>query len=243
MALLNPVHTFVVPFLLVVTVPLALLAGITTTLAFSILSFRVVLVYLDIALSLVPQCFGAAAAKARHPSSAKARHRLASPAGGGAAPAPAPSHHPVLARRRHRQPSSVTSFVSAGSTTPGGDMAMGLMPSVGPDRDFEGIGGWRSDGDGDDDAWATINSRLELPDGSLGRNHHRSPSGGPVTPGDGGVLMIKLRALAAPPSPNSCRARTPSASRGSVVSLANSDGYFPLAMSPTSTRKLMSNQI
>ncbi|KAM4064671.1 hypothetical protein HRG_004964 [Hirsutella rhossiliensis] len=259
MALLNPVHTFIVPFLLVVTVPLALFAGITTTLAFSILSFRVILVYLDIALSLVPQCFGTR--KTRYAAYARHHHgRPVSPAASSSAHSnqnspttPTAPQQQLLpsstGRRRRRRPSSVTSVVSAGSTTPVGDMAMGLMPSIGPDRDFEGVGGWRSDRDSDDDTWTAINSRLELPDRIHARNHHRSPSGGPVTPGDSGVLMMKPRARSpearTPPSPNSCRTRTrtPSASRMSVISMANSDGYFPLAMSPTTTRKLMTNQI
>ncbi|KAB5540407.1 hypothetical protein GE09DRAFT_1137056 [Coniochaeta sp. 2T2.1] len=51
----NPVYSLMVPFLCVVTLPLAILAGITTTLAFSVLMFRVMVVYLDIAVSLVPQ--------------------------------------------------------------------------------------------------------------------------------------------------------------------------------------------
>lgn len=260
MALINPVHTFIVPFLFVVTVPLAVFAGITTTLAFSILSFRVILVYLDIALSLVPQCFGTR--KPHHYAAYTKRRdgRPVSPAASSSVHSgefclgtPTPSQQqlppPPMGRRHRRRPSSVTSIVSAGSATPIGDMAMGLMPSIGPDRDFEGVGGWRSDRDGDDDTWTTINSRLELPDRSHARNHHRSPSGGPVTPGDSGVLMMKARArspeamgMRTPPSPTSFRTRTPSASRMSAISMANSDGYFPLAMSPTTTRKLMTNQ-
>ncbi|OIW32535.1 hypothetical protein CONLIGDRAFT_273629 [Coniochaeta ligniaria NRRL 30616] len=51
----NPVYGLMVPFLCVVTLPLAIFAGITTTLAFSVLMFRVMVVYLDIAVSLVPQ--------------------------------------------------------------------------------------------------------------------------------------------------------------------------------------------
>lgn len=51
----NPVYGLMVPFLCIVTLPLAIFAGITTTLAFSVLMFRVMMVYLDIAVSLVPQ--------------------------------------------------------------------------------------------------------------------------------------------------------------------------------------------
>ncbi|KJZ78043.1 hypothetical protein HIM_02680 [Hirsutella minnesotensis 3608] len=265
MALINPVHTFIVPFLFVVTVPLALFAGITTTLAFSILSFRVILVYLDIALALVPQCFGSRKAPyATSYSWPDDRQRAISPSASNSGRSndtspttptsaqqqqPAQHHQQLIYRRRRRRPSSATSIVSAGSTTPGGgDLAIGLMPSVGRDRDFEGIGGWRSDRDGDDDSWTTINSRLELPDRAYARNHHRSLSGGPLTPGDSGVLMMKSRArspvdrgVLTPPSPNSCRARTPSISRMSAINIANSEGYFSLAMSPTTTKKMVTN--
>ncbi|KAK5653876.1 hypothetical protein OQA88_7800 [Cercophora sp. LCS_1] len=57
MALLNPVHGLVVPFLCVFTVPLAIFAGITSALAFSVLMFRVAAVYVDIALGMIPQYF------------------------------------------------------------------------------------------------------------------------------------------------------------------------------------------
>lgn len=55
MAIPSPVYGLIVPFLCVVTLPLAIFAGITATLAFSVLMFRVLVVYLDIALSLLPQ--------------------------------------------------------------------------------------------------------------------------------------------------------------------------------------------
>lgn len=55
MALINPVHGLVVPLLCIFTLPLAIFAGITSTLAFSVLMFRMAVVYFDIALALVPQ--------------------------------------------------------------------------------------------------------------------------------------------------------------------------------------------
>ncbi len=239
MALINPVYAFVVPFLFVVTVPLALFAGITTTLAFSVLICRVIIVYLDIALSLVnrsliglkvPTHLHHAAARSDTPSPTHSTANLV--------------HHP---RRRRRRPSSA-SILSGGSITPvnnGNDTGLGLIPSIGAERDFEGVGGWRV---GDDDIWTTINSRFELHDRQHARNHHRSPSGGgggPTTPGDGGFLMMKRRTrspesaaaamtgpLKTPTSPNCSRTRTPSASRVSFGgSSAFADGYFPLTMS------------
>lgn len=62
----------------------------------------------------------------------------------------------------------------------------GLAPSVGIERDFEGVGGWRLNDSNDDDGWENINSRLELPMercSSFGSRYHslshRSHSVGP----------------------------------------------------------------
>ncbi|KND88485.1 hypothetical protein TOPH_06880 [Tolypocladium ophioglossoides CBS 100239] len=265
MALINPVSALVVPFLFVATAPLAVFAAVTTAFAFSALLFRVLVVYLDITLSLVPQYF-ADRGRSRHPHPhrrPRRRHhplrhddqRSLSPAStssdisidlGPPTPTPtpalalAPAQHQPIFRRRRRRPSSATSVVSAGSTTPIGDVGLGLMPSVGPERDFEGVGGWR-DGKDDDESWTAINSRLEYPDRTHARSHHRTPSGGLVTPGD--AHGPDARHPKTPTSPNSCRTRTPSGSRMSLIGVADSDGYFPLAMSPTAPKKPMSHPI
>ena len=223
MALLNPVYAFLVPFLFIVTVPLAICAGITTTLAFSILILRVLAVYLDVALSLIPGYLGGR--KAHY-----LQHNSRS-----SSTATSPTLTPLRRRRRRRS----SSALSAGTVTPLGDSALGLLPSIGPERDFEGIGGWRV---GDDETWTMINSRLELPDKQYGRNHHRSPSG-PTTPGDGGYLMMKGRTRSpeksrAVPSPNSSRTRTPSGPRMGLIGKYHVDGYFPTMK--TSPKKRLS---
>jgi hypothetical protein len=99
--------------------------------------------------------------------------------------------------RRKRRSNSTSSNMSAKSTgsitpTPLSDTAMGfsLAQSVGPTRDFEGVGGWRLDNcsDADDDAlWTGMNSRLELPADHV-RRHHRSltSEGGVYGVGSGG---------------------------------------------------------
>ncbi|KHN97925.1 uncharacterized protein MAM_04314 [Metarhizium album ARSEF 1941] len=253
MALLNPVYALVVPFLFVVTVPLAILAGITTTLAFDVLILRVVIVYLDVALSLVPQSLANIKLRQRY-ITREARmppaFRNGYGSSNGDSSAASPTQQPPIShlRRRHRPSSSLSILSTGGSTTPVGEFGIGLMPSVGPDRDFEGVGGWRS-GD-DDEVWTAINSRMELPDRQFPRHHYRSPSGGgATTPGDGGVLMMKTRRRSSESkagvrpasSPNSSRARTPSASRmQSMTTLGsgNSDSYFPFIMSPKASRKM-----
>lgn len=251
MALLNPVYAFVVPFLLLVTVPLALLAGITTTLAFALLILRVLVVYLDVILSLIPQSLVNFKLHRRYINHTSLTESPLSPLQAHSysdMTTSATQQQLLLHRRRRRRPSSSISILSsAGSTTPISEMGLGLMPSVGPERDFEGIGGWRSGGD-DDEAWTTINSRLELPDRQFGRNHYRTPSGGgATTPGDGGVLMMKTRrrspesksSVRTVTSPNSSRARTPSVSRIGLTTIGvTPDSYFPLAMSPKSTKKV-----
>lgn len=78
--------------------------------------------------------------------------------------------------------------------------------SIGIDRDFEGVGGWRlngkdiNDNNNDDDAWTHINSRLSLPLDHHWRHHHQSPSGaGTATPGgnNGGGEYLTMRNLSA----------------------------------------------
>ncbi|KAL6861122.1 hypothetical protein J3F83DRAFT_236289 [Trichoderma novae-zelandiae] len=245
MALLNPLHAFVVPFLLVTTIPLAVFAGITTTFAFSILLFRVFVVYLDIALSLVSQSLAHLTE-----SSVAGLHHLRpprpSPASSSSVHSRANSVSPsasstLLKRHRRRRPSS--SVYSAGSATPASDMGLGLIPSVGAERDFEGVGGWRLGGDDDDDElWTTINSRYELPDRVHDRNHRRSLSGGPAGAVDGGFLMMKGRArspeqrLVTAASPNSSKARAPSAPR-LTGSPGQIDSYFPMMMSSKATKR------
>lgn len=228
MALISPVHAAIVPFLCIVTVPLAIFAGLTTTLAFAVLICRVVIVYLDIAVQVLHNSFGGLKVPS-HLQQATSRPNSRPPS--------RVSSFAAL-RRRRRRPSSV-SILTGGTVTP--DAGLGLTPSIGPNRDYEGVGGWRT-GD-DDDIWTTINSRLELPDRHT-RHHHRSPSG-PTTPGDGGFLMMKRRnrspeEAAAAKGLTSPRARTPSASRSAFSPSGHNDGYFPLTMSSKSSTKKLS---
>ncbi|KAL7933764.1 hypothetical protein V8C35DRAFT_303810 [Trichoderma chlorosporum] len=244
MALLNPIYACIVPFLLVTTIPLAVFAGITTTFAFSILIFRVFVVYLDIALSLVSQSLShltESATKAHlrpprtpsSPSSIHSRTNSVSPS----------ASSTLLKRHRRRRPSS--SVYSAGTATPASDIGLGLIPSVGAERDFEGVGGWRL-GDDDDETWATINSRSELPDRLHDRNHRRTLSGGPAGAADGGFLMMKGRArspekrMLTAASPNSSKVRAPSAPRLGLGGSNHNDGYFPTVMSSKAIKRNLS---
>ncbi|KAL7921694.1 hypothetical protein ACQKWADRAFT_119027 [Trichoderma austrokoningii] len=234
MALLNPLYACVVPLLLITTIPLAIFAGITTTFAFSILIFRVFVVYLDIALSLMSQSLAhltesssglfitAKTSRLQPPrtpsssSSINSRANSVSPS----------ASSTLLKRHRRRRPSS---SVYSGTATPASDIGLGLIPSVGVERDFEGVGGWRlGDDDDSDAAWTAINSRSEL----LHERHHRRTLSG-STAAESGFLMMKGRTqspekiVLTTPSPNSSRARAPSAAPRLGSGVNHSDGYFP----------------
>lgn len=152
MALLTPGYGLVLPFLFLFTIPIAILAALTTTLAFSILLFRVILVYIELALTVIPQyLLGFNLATRSVPPSATGRGRRGT-------------------RRRN------SGGAVSGSITPIGGVAS--TQSTRHVRDYEGVGGWRlgppSD---DDDLWSKFNSRLELP-ADRGRRHHRSLTAG-----------------------------------------------------------------
>lgn len=288
MALLNPVYGLIVPFLFVVTIPLAIFAGITTTLAFSVLMFRVAVVYIDIAVNMVPQyvtgrrmypfprgyatsLLSTAAAASSIPPPSPVDSRAGS---GHSTPSPTVAANRTPARHHRRRRTSGASFASIGSITPiedgnslGGSMRNSFMmvPSIGMDRDFEGVGGWRLNGKNadDDDAWTQLNSRLELPLDHQRRQHHRSPSGGGATTpgGTGDYLMMKspraTRSKEGSPesgakrgrerkekgagmSPNSSRQRTPNGlpqMPPPLTAIDTDTSYFPPMASPKSSRR------
>jgi hypothetical protein len=111
---------------------------------------------------------------------------------------------------------------------------MGLSQSVGPTRDYEGVGGWRLDKSSDDDdaLWTGINSRLELPADHT-RRHYRSSTGGSM-PGD--MRVNRSCSPEATTTMNTSKARTPPSS---MVGLG--EGYFPhIASSPKSLKRIPS---
>jgi len=169
MALLNfnPLYTLTLPILILFSIPIAIFACITTTLAFSVLLFRVTLIYIDLATAVIPY-YLLGISKTSAPTKK---------------PESSPTSLP--ARRRKRRSSSsfstgtITPIASNASLT-NSNSVLGLSQSVGPTRDFEGVGGWRLDNpnsEEEDALWTKINSRLELP-AEHGRRHRRSLTGG-----------------------------------------------------------------
>lgn len=151
----------------------------------------------------------------------------------------------IPARHHRRRRTSGASFNSVGSITPiddnlnnnnNGGVGLGLhngnnkpfavvSSSLNLERDFEGVGGWRVTGRHADydDAWAQLNSRLELPLDTQRRHHHRSPSGGgTTTPGGsaGEYLVMKspraMRSMDTSPDNINRRGRVERKEGGSV---------------------------
>jgi len=215
--LLNPVYGLILPFLFIFTIPIALFASLTTFLAFSILAFRVVLIYIELALAVIPYYL----LGTRTTSSLLQRSKDF-------------QNQPTIPTARRKRRGSTSSSLSAtGSLTPvSSETLMGLSQSVGPTRDFEGVGGWRLDKSSDDDdaLWTGINSRLELPADHT-RRHHRSLTGSSML-GDSRVNRShSLEAMM-----NTSKARTPPSS---MVGLG--EGYFPhIASSPKTLKRMPS---
>lgn len=178
------------PILLFISIPLSLFAAITTTLAFSTLFFRALLVYAELGAVVIQNHF----------VSQHAYENTLAPTR--VTPAVAEGKQPRHKSRR----SSAGTGSNGGSTTPRiSDTGFGAYSGGGVVRDFEGVGGWRNPGTDDEDAiWTSLNSRLELPalvDGRS-RNHHRSRTSGSLT-----TVSLPLK------SPVRSRARTPTSVR------------------------------
>ncbi|KAI1381790.1 hypothetical protein F4677DRAFT_4351 [Hypoxylon crocopeplum] len=233
MAVFNPLQLFIFPFLFFVALPLALCAGFTTILAFMVLFLRLFLVYFNVGFETLRYVLLGNAAHTRSMASRRASSDTP-PTSIESSPPSSPEARNL--RRRKRRGS-----ISSGSATPTGGLdGLALTPSIGLERDFEGVGGWRLDrvdvdaDAADDQQWYSLNSRLEIPDR---RHHFRSQSGGAVLSGANGLgLYIKgaspgatyshegMRIYA---SPNSSRSRTPSTRPHGFTKL-DENGYFPL---------------
>lgn len=202
MGLVNPFKFCLVSVLSLLTLPLALLAGLTTFLAFSVLLVRISLFYVDFLVSFLPTyIFG------RHTYSRRLRAAKPSPI---LAPSPALSSTSPYARRRARRPSAASPISADAFTPAAAQHGLGLMATPGMDRDFEGLGGWR-DGEGDDDErWMNINSRFRI-EGPVapGQNHFRTLSGGRISRAAEYDSASRSPGSSTPVSPNTSKVRRP----------------------------------
>ncbi|KAI9710831.1 MAG: hypothetical protein M1828_002029 [Chrysothrix sp. TS-e1954] len=152
------------------SLPLTVLAVATTVLAFSTLFLRVSIVYVELGLALISSWLSALFIEPID----KPKERIMS------LQPPTPQPRANSLRQSFDAgiilPPATTIQLSRSSRNPS---FASLVGNNGPDRDFEGVGGWRVSRDMREDAiWMGLNSRLELP-GTVGqkpRTHHRSLS-------------------------------------------------------------------
>jgi len=158
----NPLYLLVPPSLILVSIPLAIFAAFTTCLAFALLLIRVSIVYFELGIALLRSWL------VSEPTKRRSR--------GSSSPAQSPRPH------RRRRSSVLSSPPSQEFRRPPlkSDSYITLLGAGAPDRDYEGVGGWRVEGDEPEEAlWIGMNSRLELPlVGGGQRRHQRSLTGG-----------------------------------------------------------------
>lgn len=182
------------------SIPLAVLAAITTTLAFNVLFIRAAVVYAELAFALIrawllvdshsvpPPQFPRVHEREAYQVSSHYNSTLLSASGASS------TNHP---------PKKSESFSS-------------LLGSNNPNRDFEGVGGWSLGKDVRDDTVWMMNSRLELAIKTTdhGRRHHRR------------FTSSSLRLVRSPErnrkSPVESRDRTPTTADG----VSRAEGYF-----------------
>jgi hypothetical protein len=207
----NPVYA-VAPFILLsISVPLAVFAVITTSIAISLLSFRALIVYFQLAMAII------GAWLSPPPSKQIARRRT---------PPTSLSTRQSPTRQRHRRSSTVSTASSLDASITAqrprlshkNNSLTALIGTSELTRDFEGVGGWRVPGDDDEEAlWMGINSRLQLPAEIPTRRHKRSLTGG-ASPSQRWSFSPEALRM----SPVQSRARTPVR-----FALDDEAGYFP----------------
>ncbi|EOD45445.1 hypothetical protein UCRNP2_7836 [Neofusicoccum parvum UCRNP2] len=166
----NPLYLLAPPVLIVASLPLVALAVLTTSLAVITLLIRVSIVYFELGVALIHSWLFAT----NHVSTSDKHRSLAS------------SGYSTPTRHHRRRRSSAASLLAADQSMSRrpptkSESFASLVSTAGPNRDFEGIGGWRMPGDGEEEAlWIGMNSRLELPTAlpDKHRRHQRSLTGG-----------------------------------------------------------------
>lgn len=195
----NPLYAVAPLVLLVVSIPLAIFATITTSIAILLLACRAAIVYVQLTVALVGAWID--------PNSTKP-----SPVTYPTPPNSSPTRMSPT-RQRPRRSNIAGSTSSQETIVPAAKVHISnssgkFTPSLNTSettRDFEGVGGWRTPGDDDEEAlWMGMNSRLQLAADVAPRRHHRSLTG---TSSPGQRRSWSQEALRT--SPVHSRARTP----------------------------------
>ncbi len=158
--LTNPTYWLGPPLLLVVSLPLTFFAVATTTLAITLLTIRVSVVYFELGVALVHAYL--------FPEPPKPLSNQPSPA----------ASSPLRICHRQGSSSSQDTPVPGARLYTKSDSSASLLGLTDMTRDFEGVGGWRFYEDKDEEAlWLGMNKRLELGVSMPRRQHPRGLAG------------------------------------------------------------------
>jgi len=194
------------PFIILLSIPLAVFALLTTLFAFWILLFRASIVYAELFAALL--------------------YAYIAPTKGPRVKVPPPS--PVGERSNHSKHRSRSSSVSSeiAMRRPAQSGNFGALAAHLPTRDYEGVGGWRLAGDDhEEELWMGLNNRLELP-AAPQRQHRRSfGSGSRVSSSRGSPELVRTP----------IRIRTPGRDRRIASGTTSPEGYFSMPFGVMST--------
>ncbi|KAF1913089.1 hypothetical protein BDU57DRAFT_457956, partial [Ampelomyces quisqualis] len=213
----NPIYALAPFVLLMLSIPLGIFAVITTSIAVSLLAGRAFVVYIQLTVALIGAYISPNTDPTRkEPASTSRQWPLTT----------SPERTPLIRERRHRRNEIISSTSSQETIVPARRSAHltinsgssnAFFPTSETTRDFEGVGGWRSPGDEDEEAlWMGMNSRLQPPTDAH-RRYTRSLSCA-TSPGHRSSANSEAFRM----SPVHSRARTPVR-----FALENGDDYFP----------------
>lgn len=155
-------HFFGLPVVLFISIPFAVFAAFTTSLAFGVLFVRLLIVYIDLGIALAHSAISSS-----RPSKDEAMNLQ-------------PTRSPIYEAAKGRRRRSVAGYSTPPRSSVPKTSSFASLVGTGTDRDYEGVGGWRLSADDEEEAlWMNLNSRLELPATSspARRNHKRSLTG------------------------------------------------------------------
>jgi hypothetical protein len=209
----NPLYAIAPVVLLLISIPLAVFAVITTSIAVSLLACRAAVVYVQLAIAIIGAWLTPSPPKAHYKP--RRSSNLSSP------------EHTSPNRHRNHRRSNASSVSSQDMTVPtlkalrlpkSGTSFVLPMGTSEKTRDFEGVGGWRTPGNDDEEAlWMGMNSRLQLPADTTSRRHQRSLTGA-TSPAQRWSWSPEAFRM----SPVQSRARTPTR-----FAVDDGGGYFP----------------
>jgi hypothetical protein len=166
----NPVYALAPFVLLSVSIPLTIFAVVTTSIAISLLACRAFVVYVQLLVAIVGawinpeppiktstprQCPSTLSPEASSPNRQRQLHSSSTV-----------SLDTIIPSARASWPNS-------------GGFFLPIPPANEIPRDYEGVGGWRTPGNDDEEAlWMGMNSRLRLQGDTPIRRHQRSNTGG-----------------------------------------------------------------